>query len=191
MASEIVAERVEFPPHVLAALEGLGVSVALVRTRLLPMYLEAPLLVAAERDRNGREHLLAPAAARAWNRLTAAARSDGVDLAISSAFRSIERQTALIRRKLENGVNIETVLSVIAPPGFSEHHSGRAVDVTTPGCPALDVAFADTEAFRWLSLNASDFGFMLSYPEGNVHGYAYEPWHWCFHEVARKHEPHF
>jgi len=47
----------------------------------------------------------------------------------------------------------------------------------------LEGAFAHTEAFRWLSLHAKQFGFTLSYPEGNPFGYAYEPWHWCFREA--------
>jgi D-alanyl-D-alanine carboxypeptidase len=127
--------------------------------------------------------LLIPAAAAAWERLAAAGQNDGVHLQIASAFRSIERQTEIVRRKLEAGLSIDAVLSVSAPPGFSEHHTGRAVDVTTVGCTPLDAVFAPTEAFRWLSLRAREFGFAMSYPEGNSHGYEYEPWHWCFHEA--------
>ena len=96
-----------------------------------------------------------------------------------------EREESIpsLRRKLESGLSIDAILSVSAPPGFSEHHTGRAVDVTTSDCSLLDVAFSHTETFRWLTIHAQEFGFALSYPEGNAHGYAYEPWHWCFHET--------
>ena len=63
----------------------------------------------------------------------------------------------------------------------TEHHTGRAVDVMTPGGPILEEAFEDTDAFRWLARHACRFGFRLSYPRGNAHGFAYEPWHWAWH----------
>ena len=166
-----------------SVLEELGIPPELISARALPMQAEARELVVAERGDDGREHRLVPAAAAAWNRLREAARRDGVELHIASAFRSVERQAEIVREKLQSGLSIAAVLSVCAPPGFSEHHSGRAVDVDTPDCPPLDGAFAQTEAFRWLSLHAREFGFTLSYPQGNPHGYEYEPWHWCFREV--------
>ncbi len=173
----------ECPSQVLSALEALGISLERISARALPVHVEAHDLVVAERDENGQEHLLTPAAAAAWTRLTAAARNDGVNLGIASAFRSLERQIEIVRRKLESGLSIDAVLSASAPPGFSEHHTGRAVDVTTSDCSLLDVAFSRTEAFRWLTIHAQKFGFALSYPEGNAYGYAYEPWHWCFQET--------
>lgn len=113
--------------------------------------------------------------------LKAGALHDGVSLFIVSAFRSIERQAEIVRRKLDAGETIQEVLTVCAPPGFSEHHTGRAVDVSTPGTPPLEVEFDGTPAFAWLMEQANDFGFHLSYPKGNPQGYQYEPWHWCFH----------
>ena len=173
----------EYPPRVRSVLEELGIPAELISARALPVHTEAHELVVAEYDENGREHLLVPAAAAAWRHITAAARSDNVNLQIASAFRSFERQAEIVREKLEGGLSIDAILLVSAPPGFSEHHSGRAVDVTTPGCLPLEGAFAHTEAFQWLWLHAKQFGFALSYPEGNPLGYAYEPWHWCFRET--------
>jgi len=170
-------------PALRSVLEELGIPAELISARALPAHAEARELVLAERGDDGREHLLVPAAAAAWKRLKAAARGDGVELKIASAFRSVERQAEIVREKLKSGLNIDAVLLVCAPPGFSEHHSGRAVDVDTPDCPPLDGAFAQTEAFRWLSLRAQEHGFTLSYPRGNPHGYEFEPWHWCFREI--------
>jgi D-alanyl-D-alanine carboxypeptidase len=112
--------------------------------------------------------------------LRAAAQRDGVRLHIVSAFRSIERQADIIRRKLQTGIPLDQVLAVLAPPGYSEHHSGRAVDIATPGCPPLEVAFENTDAFKWLFQRAYSFGLSLSFPRGNPFGYVYEPWHWRF-----------
>ena len=168
------------PAEVRATLEELGIPAALVAARALPLHSEARELVVAERDGDGRDHLLVPAAAAAWKRLRAAAHGDGVQLHIASAFRSVGRQAEIVREKLQSGLGIDANLSVCAPPGFSEHHSGRAVDVDTPDCPPLDGAFAQTAAYRWLSSHAQRFGFVLSYPEGNAQGYQFEPWHWCF-----------
>jgi len=75
---------------------------------------------------------------------------------------------------------LEVIFCASAPPGYSEHHSGRALDVTTPGATPLQEEFEGTPAFAWLSKNAASFGFALSYPRGNRHGFMYEPWHWCY-----------
>jgi D-alanyl-D-alanine carboxypeptidase len=161
-------------------LASLQISPDTLAARGLVLHPEATALEVAETGEDGREHLLTPAAAEAWRALSTAARSDGVALRIVSAFRSIERQAEIVRAKLQRGLSLEAILGVSAPPGYSEHHSGRAVDLTTEGVRALEVEFESTAAFEWLSRNAERFGFFLSYPRDNPHGYAYEPWHWCF-----------
>ena len=76
-----------------------------------------------------------------------------------------------MRAKLARGQSIDEILSVSAPPGYSEHHSGRAVDVTTDGVRPLELEFEGTAAFTWLSRHAGRFGFSLSYPRQNPYGY--------------------
>jgi D-alanyl-D-alanine carboxypeptidase len=164
-------------------LAALGISDQLIIERGLRAYAEALVLEVAEVGENGREHLLEPAAAQAWRCLKMAAVNDGVDLWIVSAFRGIERQAEIIRRKLKAGAAIEDILAVSAPPGFSEHHTGRAVDLATMGSRPLEVEFDQTTAFAWLGKHAAKFGYALSYPPGNIWGYQYEPWHWCFSEA--------
>ncbi len=166
------------------ALDMLGISIALIESKQLPLHLEAGELVLVEADAVGREYFLAPKAARAWHELKQAAQQDRVTLEIVSAFRSIERQADIIRAKQQRGMPIETILTLSAPPGYSEHHSGRAVDINTPGCAATEEPFELTDAFRWLTLHAGRFGFTMSYPRGNSLGFIYEPWHWCFHPGA-------
>jgi D-alanyl-D-alanine carboxypeptidase len=114
--------------------------------------------------------------------MKAAALDDGETLFIVSAFRSVARQAEIVRGKLRSGASIEEILAVCAPPGYSEHHTGRAVDLSTPGVRPLEIEFADSSAFRWLRRNAGRFAFELSYPKKNPYGYQYEPWHWCHRE---------
>ncbi len=161
--------------------DDLGISQTLLATRNLRSYTQAEQLEIAEIDAAGREYLLCPAAAEAWRQLRRAAAQDAVELFIVSAYRSVERQAAIIRQKLAHGVPIEHILTLLAPPGYSEHHTGCAVDIATPGTPPAVQAFEHTAAFVWLQAQAQDFGFYLSFPPGNPEGYQYEPWHWCFH----------
>ena len=65
-----------------------------------------------------------------------------------------------------------------AAPGFSEHHSGRAIDIATPGTRPLTVEFERSKAFAWLTANAAAFGFTMPYGRGNTFGFEFEPWHW-------------
>jgi len=142
---------------------------------------EAKRLVLIGRARDdGRILRLAPGAARAWRRMQAAATGDGVKLLPLSAFRSVARQTAIIRRKLAAGQPIAEILRVNAAPGCSEHHTGRALDLGSPKELTLSTTFARTREFRWLKRNAAKFCFHLSYPRGNRQGITYEPWHWCW-----------
>ena len=164
-------------------LSALGIPRELIKARGLRECEEATTLEVAEVGANGRDHLLVPLAAEAWRLLKAAAHVDGVDLFIVSAFRSIDRQAEIIRRKLETGLAVESILTVCAPPGFSEHHTGRAVDLSTPGSRALEVEFDQTVAYVWLTERAAEFGYHLSYPFGNPWGYQYEPWHWYFNDA--------
>ena len=110
--------------------------------------------------------------------MTIAAGADGVRLMLVSGFRSFDYQAELIRNKLAAGQSIQEILGVNAAPGFSQHHSGLAVDVATPGSRPLTEAFESTQAFEWLTENAESFGFQMSYPRDNADGFVYEPWHW-------------
>jgi len=158
----------------------LGITRSIIVARGLAECREADDLELVEVGPNGRQHFLVPAAARSWRSLRDAAATEGVEVTIVSAFRSVARQAEIVRGKLEAGQTMDDVLAVCAPPGFSEHHSGCAVDVSTPGSVPLETEFDRTEAFAWLARHAGAFGFRLSYPAGNPQGYRYEPWHWCF-----------
>lgn len=149
------------------------------RTRL-PLHIEPGVLADAGCDMFGREQRLTPEALLAWQRMQGAASEDGIQLLLVSAFRSVSYQADLIRRKLASGRTLDDILLVNAAPGFSEHHTGRAIDIATPGSPPLEVEFEHTPAYAWLYHNAQRFGFRLSYPRDCQSAISYEPWHWCF-----------
>jgi D-alanyl-D-alanine carboxypeptidase len=141
---------------------------------------EASELVSVGLDIHGREQRLAPDAARAWQGMKLAAEGAGITLQLVSAFRSIDYQHQIIKRKLADGQRMEEILRVSAVPGYSEHHSGNAVDLTTTGSKPLTEEFETTPAFGWLVKNAARFTFTMSYPHGNKTGVVYEPWHWAY-----------
>lgn len=114
-----------------------------------------------------------------------AARQDGVTLLPVSGFRSRQRQAELVVAKLRRGQSLEQILSVSALPGFSEHHSGWAIDLACDSATGLHEAFEQTTAYAWLLQHAENFGFRLSYPRNNVSGFEFEPWHWCWSEDPR------
>ncbi|MEO6076442.1 MAG: M15 family metallopeptidase [Dokdonella sp.] len=164
--------------------QALGVPKTYGRDRGLRIVREPAKLRCIGEDIHGRSQWLAAPAASAWRRMHVAAANDGVELDLVSAFRSATYQLEILRRKCDRGQSMDEILKVSAAPGYSEHHSGRVVDLTTPGYAALEEAFENSAAFAWLIRNANDHGFHLSYPRENPHGIAYEPWHWCWKRNA-------
>ena len=106
------------------------------------------------------------------------ARRDDIDIVISSAYRSFDEQREIKGQHLityGEGAN-----QFSADQGFSEHQLGTTVDFSTEALGgAIDERFENTEAYEWLLENAHEYGFILSYPEGNQF-YNYEPWQWRF-----------
>lgn len=175
-----MAEAKDFHERVMGVHEALGIPADYAARCGLPLVEEPRELVTTEPDYYGRQQRLTPEAFQAWSAMRDAAAAEGVTIHLISAFRSLEYQQQLIERKIQGGQSIDTILAVNAAPGFSEHHSGRAIDVGTLDCDALVEAFEHTEAFAWLQRRAAEFGYRLSFPRDNPHGIAYEPWHWCF-----------
>jgi zinc D-Ala-D-Ala carboxypeptidase len=145
-------------------------------------YKEAPLEDLQPISSDGRI-LLRQAAAQAFLEMKDAARSQGVYLVPISGFRSEEDQKYLFFEvKAQRGQVTTERAEVSAPPGYSEHHTGYAVDIGDANLPATDLSpnFEHTPAFQWMKENAAYYSFELSFPEGNTQGVTYEPWHWRF-----------
>ena len=145
----------------------------------LPPVAEPAELAYAGRDRYQRPLWLLAPTAHAWQRMRDAALTDGVRIEAISGYRSHAYQFGIFARKLTRGQTVDEILAVNAAPGYSEHHSGRAIDIGAPGEPPAEESFELTPAFAWIARHAVDFGFTMSYPRDNPHGITYEPWHFC------------
>lgn len=162
-------------------LERLGIDRAAYAERTgLALVAEPAWLAFAGRDRFGRALWLHIDAMRAWRSLRNAALQDGLVLESISGYRSHDYQLGIFERKRARGQDVDGILTVNAAPGYSEHHSGLALDIGTPGEPPAEESFEGTPAFDWLGRHAGEHGFAMSYPRDNPHGIVYEPWHWRF-----------
>lgn len=145
-------------------------------------YEEAPQSELEAITADGRIQLRS-SAAKQFKAMVAAAKADGVRLVPISGFRSTNEQEHLFFDvKAQRGQQTTQRASVSAPPGYSEHHTGYAVDIgdATVAATNLSTTFENTKAFKWLEQNAARYSFELSFPQDNSQGVSYEPWHWRF-----------
>lgn len=107
------------------------------------------------------------------------AKKENLNLEIVSAYRSSIYQIEVFKRKFTSEIpsdeDFEARLKYSAPSGFSEHHTGLAIDINS-----TEEDFDQTPEFLWLVGNANKYGFEMSFPENNSQGLGYEPWHWRF-----------
>ncbi len=114
-----------------------------------------------------------------------AAKEDGIYLTPVSGYRTYDRQKTNFENRIAVYQNqgytkakaTDLAAQVILPPGTSEHNAGLAMDIVS-----LETSFENTDAFKWLSENAADYGFILRYPKDktDITKITYEPWHWRF-----------
>ncbi len=107
----------------------------------------------------------------------------GVSLQLLSGYRSIDLQRDIFyeNKSIRNQTAVERS-KVSAPPGYSEHSTGYAIDVGDGNYPDthFEVEFEQTPAFKFMKRFASKYHFVLSFPPNNKQGVTYEPWHWRF-----------
>ena len=84
----------------------LGINSDLVDACELPLHEEAIQLVSAGLDVFEREQLVTATTLNCWQKMKVAAQKDDIELALVSAFRSVDYQCQLIRDKLEKGQDI-------------------------------------------------------------------------------------
>ena len=129
-------------------------------------------------------------AAAAYQSMAAAAQAEDVSLILCSGYRDYAYQQDLFAKRTQKyeaqGYDAEQAAAlaktVVAMPGCSEHQTGLAADIVTESHQNLDSGFAATDAYRWLSEHAAEYGFILRYPEDRqaATGIIYEPWHWRY-----------
>ncbi len=130
-------------------------------------------------DRSETTRYLRSEAAEAFHQLVERAAMDGVELKMTTAYRSYDFQKILydsyVSREGEAAAN-----KYSAKPGQSEHQTGLAADVSSPSVDyQLSNDYGRTAEGKWLAENAHRFGFIIRFPEGKeeITGYQYEPWH--------------
>ena len=132
---------------------------------------------------NRQELLLRKAAAEALEEMALAARTAGITLLVSSCYRSYQYQEEVYARNVRQLGQAQADRES-ARPGHSQHQLGLAIDFGS-----IDDSFAETAAGRWLLVNASRFGFSLSFPKDyeEITGYRWESWHYRYvgHDLAR------
>jgi len=110
------------------------------------------------------------------------AKKNGIYLVFLSGYRSINLQNEIFY-SLKSFRNQEAAerARVSAPPGYSEHSTGFAIDIgdATQRETDFETDFENTNAFRWLIKNAAKFHFKLSFNKDNKY-IVYDPWHWRY-----------
>lgn len=106
-----------------------------------------------------------------------AAREDGVELQVHSAFRSSRYQRQIFLRMMEEGRSFDDIIRYVAPPGYSEHALGTVVDFYPSNW-----YFAKTPGYAWLKENGQRFDFSESYPENG--DMPWESWHWRWKRMS-------
>jgi D-alanyl-D-alanine carboxypeptidase len=163
-------------------LKSLSIPVSFLTHYRLPLQHECTDLVSIGLDMFNREQRMERLAAARWQEMVAAASRDGITLLVISVFRSFDYQRGIIERKLAKGLSLEEITLASALPGYSEHHTGRAIDIGAPNSEPLTGEFEKTPSFEWLKRHAHEYGFSMTYPRNNPYGIMFEPWHWMFHK---------
>lgn len=130
---------------------------------------------------------------RIWYNVRAmflAAKMDGINLTMVSAFRDIDLQTRNFNNKknyyINNGMSeadaYAKTATIIAVPGTSEHHTRLALDILSTEYSSLTADFDKTAAYKWLTEHCTEYGFILRYAKDktDVTKIIYEPWHYRF-----------
>ena len=115
--------------------------------------------------------------------------NDGIIIELDSTYRSVKRQQE-IWDEFEAEKGLEYAQKYVAVPGYSEHHTGLAIDICIEKDGVRiddnDDMIAEKEIFAKIHAKLADHGFILRYLEGkdDITGYAYEPWHFRYVGVA-------
>jgi LAS superfamily LD-carboxypeptidase LdcB len=129
----------------------------------------------------GRTEVLNKDAAAAFNKMKQDAAKQGIDLSVVSGYRSVDVQQQLWDAQVAKQGSEQAAAQISAPPGYSEHQTGYALDIgqTSAGGSDLNQSFQNTPAYQWLQQNAGKYGFQQSYT-GASGGTENEPWHWKY-----------
>ena len=147
-------------------------------------WLEKIELISAKNSQ-GREFLVEKEALEHFNALRSKLLEQGIDIELDSTYRSVERQKELWA-EFEETYGRAYCEKYVAVPGYSEHHTGLAIDVCLIKDGRViddnDEMIAEVEIFSKIHTLLSDYGFILRYMKGkeDITEYSYEPWHFRY-----------
>ncbi len=97
---------------------------------------------------------------------------------LTEGVRTFEQQQEMLDMKIAQYGEDQTIA---AKPGYSEHHSGYAFDISTYENNVMATFTGDGD-YAWIYENAWKYGFVLRYPEGkeDVTGISHETWHFRY-----------
>ena len=115
----------------------------------------------------------------AFKEMSKKAKESNITLIVNSSYRPYEDQKEIYDDYADNNGK-EYADKYAARPSFSEHQTGLALDIFTPGAGMKN--FENTDAFKWLADNSYKYGFILRYPKDkeDITKYAYESWHYRY-----------
>lgn len=133
---------------------------------------------------------MTPETSKALTKMYKAAKKEGLELVVNSAYRSYETQVA-IYNDFETRYGGQYASEYVAAPGASEHQTGLGLDLTSQSVvEGKKITFGDTEEYRWVVENCYKYGFIIRFEDGTdgITGIAHEPWHLRYvgEEVAKE-----
>lgn len=123
-----------------------------------------------------------------------AAKLEGINLGLISAFRSFDTQNWLWSQKFNPNISTydaaQSVLRYVAMPGTSRHHWGTDIDVLQTKLNYFETTEGQ-KAYKWMCENAPKYGFYQVYTKGRSTGYYEEKWHWSYMPVAGNYQKQY
>lgn len=175
--------------HIQDKSPGFDYMVLVNKESKLPDDYEARVPLITVKNSMGKEFQIEKETYAHFVKLRDALLKEGIQIELDSVYRSVARQWEIVHEFTEK-YGEDYVKKYVAVPGYSEHHTGLAVDI----CLVVngnviddnDEMIAEREIFAKVHALLPEYGFILRYPEGKdaITGYAYEPWH--FRYVGRE-----
>lgn len=103
------------------------------------------------------------------------------DVMVVSGYRSVEDQERIYQDRVETD-GAEEAAKYVAVPGYSEHHTGLAMDLTVYLPDGTSHYLLDYAPAQWFRDHAHEYGFILRYPEdkAEITKISYESWHYRY-----------
>ena len=177
--------------------QGIDYLVLVNKTHKLPDDYEANVPLITAKNSMGREFQIERETYAHFVQLRDALLKQGIQIELDSVYRSVARQQEIVKEFTEK-YGTDYVRQYVAVPGYSEHHTGLAVDICLMVDGKViddnDEMIAQKEIFAKIHPLLADYGFILRYLPGkeNITGYSYEPWHFRYvgkdaaKEISRK-----